>query len=63
MYFHKEDVWLSVGDTGTWQNSIILSSMHEKAKVNTYEQWKIKKLWKSVTDVRKGKTKERNFPS
>ena len=37
--------------------------MNEKAKVNTYEQCLVEKLWKSVTDVRKGKTKERNFPS
>ena len=31
--------------------------------MNTYEQFFIEKVWKSVTNVRKGKTKEISFPS
>ena len=31
LYFNKEYVWLSIGDTGTWQNGIILYSVDEKA--------------------------------
>ena len=36
MYFKKEDVWLSIGDNGTWQNGIMLHSMQEKALMNIY---------------------------
>ena len=31
--------------------------------MNTYEKFLVKKVRKSVTDVRKGKTKEISFPS
>ena len=37
--------------------------MPEKAEMNTYEQCLVEKVLKSVTDVRKVKTKERTFPS
>ena len=36
---------------------------HVKASMNTYEQVLVKKVWKKVTNVRKGKTKEMSFPS
>ena len=61
MYFNKGDVCFSIGDIGTWQNGIILYSMHEKAFMNTYEQFLVEKVWKKLTDVRKGKSKERSF--
>ena len=51
------------GDIGTWQNHIILYSMHEKAQMNTYQQFLVEKVRNNVTDVRKGKTKKRGFPS
>ena len=50
-------------DMGTWQNDISLYSMHEKDQMNTYEQFLVEKVCKNVTDVRKGKTKKRGFPS
>ena len=31
--------------------------------MNTYKQFLIEKVWKKCDDVRKGKTKERGFPS
>ena len=31
--------------------------------MNTYEQFLVEKVWKSVTDVGKRKTKEGSFPS
>ena len=61
--FNKDDAWLSIGDIGTWQNGIILYSMHEKVLINTYNKFWFKKCEKNVTDVSKGKPKEMTFPS
>ena len=57
----KDDVWLSIGDNGTWQSGIILYKMHEKAWMNTYEQSLVEKEWKSCNWYQKGKTKK-SFP-
>ena len=49
------------GDIGTWQNDIILHSMHEKAQMNTYEQFLVEKVHNNVTDVRKKKQRKGVF--
>ena len=61
LYFNKEDVWLSIGDTGTSQNGIIWYSMHEKAKMNTYEQLLVEKVWKKCNWCQKRKNKGKEF--
>ena len=61
MYFNKDDAWLSIGDIGTWQNGIILYSMHEKAWINTYEQFLIEKVWKKCALCQKRKNKGKEF--
>ena len=61
MYLNKEDALLSIGDIGTWKNGIILCIMHEKAKMNTYEEFLVEKGWKKCNWCQKRKNKEKEF--
>ena len=61
MYLNKEDVWLSIGDIGTWKNGITLYSMHEKAQMNTYEHLLIEKVWKKCNWCQKKKQRKGVF--